>query len=636
MLTAIREGSKGWISGIIIGLIVITFALFGISAYLEGGQEVPIATVNGEEISSYAYQNQLSQQRQALASRFGSDFDPALFDNFSIREQVLESLIESRVLNQYVADRNFRLSDTQLVERIQSNPAFQSDGKFDPLLYERLLVSNQITPQSYEQSERQIGATEQFRQAIVDSAFKLDSEVDRLLTLQTQSRDVDYALLEADRYVDEFDISDQEARKQYDDNLSLYQSDARVKVEYIDLNLEKIAQEVSPTQADIEQAYDRLKGQLTAPEVRKASHILFNVSADADEKTREEKRQKAEQVLQLANSGEDFAELAKTHSDDSGSAVNGGDLGIVTRGQMVQPFEDAVFSMSEGDIEGLVETQFGFHIIKLTELEEERQQSLEEVREEVEQDASRALAEEQFSDLVEPFENLIFEQPDSLLPASDEIGFPVETSDWFTLAAGEGIAMESAVRRAAFAEDVLDDGLNSQAIELGFERVVAIRKLDHEPAAIRSFEEVKEEIVTSLKRQKSAERVAEEGAKLIEGLTHKASWDIRLAKNELLASKLGATREEVAPEFASLADQVYAADAPEGSNPSYGYLVLSNGDAVLYALNAVSDGVVTDVDPALRQRMEQQLADRDGSDLYRQAVILLRSDAEVVIDNEQL
>jgi peptidyl-prolyl cis-trans isomerase D len=615
---------------------VLTFALFGISSYLEGGQETPVATVNGDEIDLYTYQNELAQQRQALTSRFGSNFDPALLDSLGLKDRVLDSLIETRLLNQHTVENNYRLSDQQLAARIQQSEVFRTDGKFDSEKYNNILSSNRLTPQGYEAIERQNGIALQLRQGIIESAFTLETELDRLVTLQTQSRDVEYVVIPAADFVDEFEVTEEEAREEYDKNIDQYQREARIKVEYIDLSVQKLAAESEPTEDELRQTFERLKGRFKTPEVRKASHILISLNAGSDDAAKAERLNHAQSIFKQAESGADFAELAREYSDDPGSANNGGDLGIVTPGQMVQPFEQAVFSMQQGDIAGPIETQFGYHIIKLTELTEERQQTFDEALEVVEEEARTASAEALFADLVEPFQNLIFEQPESLGPTQDETGLEVETSDWFTLNQGEGIASEPAVRRAAFSSDVLDEGLNSPAIELGFDRIVAIRKLEYEAANPKPFEEVKEQITLDIKLERSKEKAAKVSVESINGLTHEASWGIMLATNEWTAQSLAPQRAEIEPEYAVLADKVYADDFPDGGMPIYGNVVLPNGDAVIYALKGVQEGPGGDAAGGVRDQLVQQLRNRDGAEIYQRFMNQLRSTAEIVIDDEQL
>ncbi len=636
MLTAIREGSKGWIAGIIIGLIVLTFALFGISSYLEGENQAPLATVNGDEISYVSYQNQLSQQRQAMSERFGRNFDESLLDSLGIKQQVLDTLIDSRLVNQYTNEQNYRLSDEQLVQRIQTTDSFLTEGQFDSELYQNILASNRLTPQGYEALERQNSLGQQLRQSIASSAFTVPNEMDQLLRLQTQSRDVRYTILAADRYVDGFDITEQQAREEYESNKDNYQTEARIKVAYLDLSVEKLAADSKLSEDEIEQTYERLKGRFKTAEVRRASHILISVGSSADDSEKAEKRSLAESILSQAQQGIDFTDLAKQHSDDPGSAANGGDLGIVTRGQMVKPFEDAVFSMRQGDLAGPIETQFGYHIILLTEQVDERQKTLAEARADVEAEAATAAAEAMFAELIDPFQNLIFEQPDSLGPAADETGLAIQTSDWFTQGVGAGIAENATVRNAAFSEDVLQDNLNSQAIELGFERMVAVRKVDYEAASHKPFEEVRDEIIASLRLESSKNKSASQAGQFLSDLSDQASWDAVLEQNELIEQQISGLRNEIPSELFLLGEKVFSDPVPGAGSPIFGQVSLTNGDTAIYSLIGVTPGDVESLDENTKQRLVQQISARDGSDLYRHLLKHLRANSAIVIDQEQL
>ncbi len=635
MLTAIREGSKGWLASIVIGLIVLTFALWGIGSYFEGGTQLPVATVNGDEIDAYTYQNQLSLERQSLASQFGSSLSSEMMESLGLRQRVLDNLIESRLVSQYTDAQNYRLTDQQVADRIRTNQAFQTDGNFDPALYERILASNGLSPQAFESSERQTGMNLQLLDAVADTSFLVEPEVSHLIALQNQSRETQYAVIPGDRYQDEFEIAEGELRAEYEENIEKYQKPARIRVQYIDLSVSAIAADIDLPEEEIEQTYERIRDRLKSPEVRKASHILISVDGDSEE-AKAEALSKAESVLAQAQAGGNFAELAKTHSDDPGSAGRGGDLGVIRRGQMVPPFEDAVFSMAEGEVRGVVETRFGYHIIQLTELQAEHQQSLDDAREEVVAEARTVAAEAIFSDLVEPFDNAIFEEPESLAAAADVTGFPVRTSAWFTREQGTGIAEESVVRAAAFRPDVLEEGLNSPAIEIGFDRIVALRKLDYEEAAPKTFEEVREEITAALKLEKSQAKAVEIANKLLTGLTHIASWDIMLATQEWRAETLPDTRDQVPLYLSALAESVFTAAVPTDGIPVYGHAILANGDVAMYALTGVTPGHRETADSTVISRLEQALLLRDGEEAFRRLVQTLRAQADIVIHEEQV
>ncbi len=635
MLTAIREGSKGWLASIVIGLIVLTFALWGIGSYFEGGAPVPVATVNGEEIDVYTFQNRLSRQRQLLIEQYGSGLSAELMASLALRQRVLDDLIEARLLDQYTQENNYRLTDQQVAQRIRTSEVFHRDGRFDPALYERLLQSNGLSPQAFEDGERQVGMNRQLLDAVTESSFLVESEVSRLIALQNQLRETQYAIIPADLYVDAVEISPEEIRAQYDDHIEQYRNPARIKVEYIDFSVDAIAADTQPSDEEIAQTYERIKERLKTAEVRQASHILISVEADT-EPARAEALAKAESVMAQAQAGVDFAELAREHSDDPGSAANGGALGVINRGQMVAPFEDAVFAMAEGELRGPVATRFGYHVLKLTELQAERQRTLEDAQEEVVEEARKVAAESIFSDLVEPFDNAVFEQPESLEAAADVSGFEIKTSDWFTEQAGTGIAEISAVRAAAFSPDVRDEGLNSPIVEVGFDRMVALRKLAYEEAFSKPFEAVREEIATALKREKSRAKAEEMAAGLLDNLTHLASWDIMLARNEWQAHTLPEVRHQIPPHLSELANRVYATPIPRIGKPQYGQAVLTNGDVAIYALTAVTPGDVETVDVDAVSQLEQMLVRRDGDGVFDSFMEALKAQAEIVVHTEQL
>ena len=631
MLTQIRERATGWLAWVIVILITIPFALWGIQSYFGNPAEAPIATVNGEEIPLYSYLNELSRRRQALLSE--GAIDPALLESPALRNEVMESMIATRLVSQYVRERDYRLSDARLKQRIESTPAFLRDGRFDPALYRDLLRSNGFSPQSYEAQERQNGAIGQLAAALGDTAFATEYEVNRLLRLQLQTRQADYAILPAQRFEDEFEISDEEAEQHYNDNLPQFEAAARIKVDYIELSVADLATGIEPTDAEISETYDNTSGRYKQPETRKASHILFAVAASADDSARDEALAAAEAVLVEARGGADFAELAAEHSDDPGSKERGGDLGVVARGQMVEPFEEAVFDMAENEIRGPIETRFGYHLIQLTELQPERQKPLDEVREEVAEEARRAQAETLFAELGETFENLVFEDPESLTNAAAQLGLEVEQTDWFTQQSGEGLADDVRVRRAAFSEDVLTDDLNSAAIELGFDRLVAVRKHDYEAARTRTFDEVRDDIIAGLKLQKSANKAQEQGAQLVADLSAgEGDWSALLSARELQSEALAETRDLVPDDLAPLGDAVFTRAAPEPGAAVYDGVALGNGDYAVYALNQVTPGDLGDIDEFERLLVQQQLRGRDGEGLYQQLLRTIRQHAEVAID----
>ena len=640
MLTAIREKATGWLAWVIVILITIPFALWGINSYFEGGSELSVATVNGEDISVYTYQEDLALQTRLLSERLGANFDPELLNTLGIRQRVLDNLINNRLLYQYVGEHNFRISDNQLTQLIQNHESFQVDGKFNLAQYEAILNANQFTPQSFEQYQRVNEAVSQLRIGISGSAFVTEFEKNRLLALQGQSRTGRYAVIEADSYLESIQVDDNEIQAYYDRNLERYQNVARIKVNYIELSTDALMEHVTPAEEEIVDWYEDTKGRYRTAENRRASHILISVSATASDQEKQEKLDQANDILQRANSGEDFASLAEQYSDDPGSSQNGGDLGIVARNQMVKPFEDAVYSMLEGDIQGPVETRFGYHVIKLTELKEGEQQTLDEVREEVSREVQQAQAENLFADLAESFKNLVFEDPENLTTAADELDLPIQVSDWFTQTSGGGVATDAQVRRAAFSEDVLTDNLVSPAVEIGFDKLVAVQKLEYEPVSPKSLDSVKGEVIAAIKQEKSQQEVLELGSGYLTELEKMnltgAAWDEFVSDKGLESLALPLRKLDAPPALTNLADAVFAFPRPAEGQVGSGGIALGDGSYVLFIVEEVTNALPGDVDEALKTSLTQQLVSRDGNELYNQFSQMLRDKAEIMVYEDQL
>ncbi|MGI9311811.1 MAG: SurA N-terminal domain-containing protein [bacterium] len=633
MLTQIRERASGWLAWVIVTLITIPFALWGIQSYFENTAEGPVATVNGDDIALYQYQNELSRRRQALRQ---SGANAARLESQALRDETIEAMVAGRTLEQYVRARNYRLSDDELRRRIESTPEFITDGAFDPALYRDLLRANGYSPQYFESTQRQSAGIEQLSASLTDSAFATEAEINHILALQAQTREADYAIVPASAFAAEIEITEADAEQDYQANLSDHQSPARVRVDYIELSVDRLAKAFEPSDAELDEVYQQSIARYAQAETRKASHILFALDQSADEATDAEVLAQAEAVLAEARGGADFAELAKQHSADPGSKGKGGDLGVVARGQMVKPFEDAVFEMNADEIRGPIKTRFGYHLIKLTELQAARQKPLDEVRDEVAEEAKRIQGERLFAELGESFENLVFESPDSLDAAADELGLEVQRSDWFTNSAGEGVADNADVRRAAFSEDVLVDNLNSTAIELGFDRLVAMRKAEHEEARTKPFADVRADIETRLKASRAAQAARELGERLLAELRDGGDWQAVLQSAEIESTALPARRAEVSPEFAEIGDAVFARAHPNDGETAHDGLALANGDYALYALKAVVAGKPEDIAAPERAQLRAQLLARDGGGAYQQLRDTIRQNAAVIIDHEQM
>ena len=637
MLSEIRERATGWIAWFIVILISIPFALWGVNEYFRGGGDVAVALVNGEEISQQAYRNALEDRRNAMRRMLGQGFDPELANSDEFKRGVLDDLINQQLLMNEAAQRGFRISDAQLGTYIREAPQFQREGAFDKELYERAVASYGFTTSGFESQLRRQSIIQQLRDGLQRSAFVTSTERERLLELALETRSIDYVEILPSSHVDEIAVSNDEIEQFYADNPDRFRIPERIKVQYLELKAADLAAMVDSSEDELRQAYEAGRGRFVEPEQRRVSHILIQVAEDADETSRQQALEKAAELASEARGGADFAELASANSQDPGSASQGGDLGVMTPGTMVKPFEDAARELAEGEVSDPVQTRFGYHVIKVTELRPPREKSFAEVREQIAREVTNRRAESLFIDRAETLRSLAYEQPDTLEPAAEALDLELRTSDWFSREEGTGIAETPRVRDAAFNEEVYTEGLNSDAVETGSNRLVVLRKLDVQPAARKPLEDVREDIEAELKLIAARERVAQMGRELLDQLNGGASWQAVLADHDLQAEQIKLTRNQAGSGLgADVVEEIFRTPPVADGQSAFGGENRVDGSYVLFQLTEVAAGSADQADDALKQRIAATLQRRRGLEYFLDYQQELRAAAEVQVFTEQL
>jgi peptidyl-prolyl cis-trans isomerase D len=494
---------------IFMGLIAITFATWGIESYTRvgGGRDV-VATVNGNEISTREFAESLRQQQEQLRRMFGNQIDPAALDTPDMRRAVLDQLISQRLVAHEAAKRDMLMSRQAVIEAITSAPEFQENGKFSPALYSAYLTQRGLTDQRNVAELQSALPLTRFVGAVSDTAIAPRSLAARLASIEGQKREISDARVVLQPFLTQVKIDDAKLKAYYDAHTADFQTPERVRAEYVVLSAESLAKQDPPTEAEIKQAYDARASAFKVEEQRRASHILV--------KTKDE----AERVLNdLKKNPASFADIAKKQSEDTGSAEKGGDLGWFGRGMMVKPFEEAVFAMKQGETR-VAQSEFGFHVIRLTGVQAGKSRSLEEVRKELVADLTRQKGQRKYSESAEAFGNMVYEQSESLKPAAERFNLQVQTSGWITRSGSQeqGALDNPKLLAALFSSDAIKNKRNTDAIEVAPNTLVAARVLEHQPAAQRKFEEVKDNIAQLLRRQEALEMAQKDGAEKLERL----------------------------------------------------------------------------------------------------------------------
>lgn len=510
MLEAIRERTKGWLAKVILALITIPFALFGIDQYLQGaGSNVPIAKVNGDAITVQEFGNALQNLRNRLQSEGQTDM--SILERPELRQSVLDKLINDKLLYAEIKRANFNISDEQLSQYITSMPEFGVDGKFSEELYYQLLTQNRLTLKEFESSIRRDLKAQQAREGFASLAYVPDTLFEQTMKAELQEREVSVAEIKTADFLAEVNIEPVQVKEYYEKNRDKFQVPEQVQLEFVLMSANTLLPKMQVTNEEVKKFYEDNMDKFQGDEERRASHILIGFGLSPTPESKEEARRKAQQILdEVRKDPEQFAELAKKHSQDPGSAQNGGDLGMFGRGVMVKAFDDAVFSMTPGAISDLVESEFGYHIIKLTEISGEAV-TLESVAPQIRGELIYQKALAQFTENAEEFSNMVYEQSASLEPAAKAFALDIQKTPWMSREDVARTFKSDRMRDLVFSEEVLKDGRNTEAVEVAPNSLMVARVKDYKAAAPRTFEEVKSGIEEFLRMEAAAKLAIAKG-----------------------------------------------------------------------------------------------------------------------------
>ncbi|WP_254277672.1 SurA N-terminal domain-containing protein [Halomonas sp. 3H] len=569
MLQSIRDRSRSWGAKIIIGAVVVTMALFGVESLvgLFGGGGDDIAKVNGEPITRQ--QLELEVQRAIRSGQVPPEQERAL------RAQMLDQLITDRLLTQYAEEGGLHLSEEQLDQIIVSLPEFQDqDGRFDSELFRNRLASAGYTPVAFREELRVDMKRQQLQQGLAFSDFTLPSEQEALAALQRQTRSFRHHTLGADDLEAEVQASEEALQRYYEANADSYRRPEQVRLEYVIIDRQAMAEEVEIDESALRDAWQ----ERTRDADRRISHIMLTFNGD---RSRDEAVAELEAVRARLDDGESFAELAAEVSDDAVSAEQGGDLGVISPGFFGDAFDDAAFSLDEGQVSDVVETENGLHLLQVTGLERE---PFEDMRDELRRELAVSRVSSEFNERVQRLIDESF-AADDLQSVADDIGLELQTSDWVSRDGADGVLSEPGVMSQAFSADVMEEGFNSEVIELDNDRRMVLRVADHRDATTLPLEEVRERVEASVEASLRRDALVALAAERVEALRAGESLDIEWQQAE------GVARQQSRGLSNALVEAAFRLPAPEGDAPVYGHAV-DGDEVVLIALERVEEGEI--------------------------------------------
>lgn len=573
------ERHQKTVKGILIA-ITATFVVWGVSGYLDmGGDDGYVAKVGSNKIYTQDVDNAMSQNPSQAQDKM----------------QVLFGLINRQLLINALQDNHMSVTTAQLQQAIIAIPMFQTNGKFDVKKYEDYLKQSYSTSAKFEQNVSQQILIEQIVNFFKTSYFASTTFQNKFIALLSRERNVSQYVVDTQQFYSKINVTESDINAYYKQNIVKYTLPDQVKLQYLQVSLDSLATSLKVSDAEIDK-YLQDHPNSGSNEQVDVSHILFTVPNGATAEQTAQVKVKAEQVLtQVRANPAKFAELAKQYSQDPGSAANGGDLGFFSKGVMAKPFESAAFSMKKGQISDLVQTQFGFHILKLNEIKGNDVASL---RQAAQEQVQKQKAQQQLQSVVDQLNDVSYNQPDSLAPAAQKTGLTLQTSDWVAKGATQGLFSNPKLQQAIFTDDVLNKHHNSEVIDLGNGSSIVVRATEYQAAKQRPISEVTPEIINALKAQQAQQMAASVGQQDLAQL-QQGKLKLNFA-NPQNVSLLGQSKD-IDP---MAVRQIFAAPA---QFPSYTGAVNASGAYVIYQVNSQA------VDKTLDQQNQKvitQLADQ--------------------------
>ena len=634
MLQAMRNKMHGWPAAVLLGLATLAMSSFGIEGYIMSHTDTYVAKVGKHEISQQDFQDRMNQLRQQLSAEQGDNFDADAFEKPDMKLKVLEGMIDQQLLLKANQDWGIRVPDQAVRDYIANIPAFQTNGQFDPNMYRTLLGEQRKTPDMFQAEVRASLATQALPNAIDASTIVTNEEMNHYLDLRMQRRDIRYAVLPKPQPADTT-VTDAQIADYYKTHLADYMNPEQVSLQYIEVKGSALKPDASPSDAELMKRYENEKQRFVQPEQREVSHILINVPANATPEQQKAALAKADKIAAEATP-DNFAKLAEQDSDDLGSKRQGGDLGWLQKGVTNAAFDAAMFAMKKGEISKPVLTPDGYDILWLRDIRNGEAKSFAAVRDQLLAEATAGEMDRKYNEVAGKLSDNTYQNPSSLEPASQALGLPIRTTPLFSGQGGPGIAANPKVIKAAFGNDVLAQGNNSNLIELGNDDAVVIRLAQHVAAAAKPLAEVHDAIAKAILDQRIAAAAKQQADELL----------ARLRKGETLAAvatsdhadvKSLAGMVRIQPGVpAALRDQAFLLPHPIDGKPQYAAVDMHDGSYALLAVDKVEGADLSKITPAERDMLRQQMMQAYGAVETQELIKALRSGTEIKIAKDRM
>ncbi|WP_422410081.1 MULTISPECIES: SurA N-terminal domain-containing protein [unclassified Endozoicomonas] len=634
MLQSMRDKAKSWVTFVVVGIIAFMMAITGLETLAPNPNNPNVASVNGEDITRAQLTQSLEQQRRMLIQQMGDQFDPSLIDEKQLRESVLQSLIDRSLLLQEAKNGGMGLGQKELDAMIVRMPEFQQDGKFDQDRFMMMVRSLGMSPAQFRVLLSDETVLQQIQAGVAGSEFVTQSEINRLTALESQKREITWLTLDVAKVRDSIEPTEDQVKSYYEAHRDQYMTSEQVEISFVEMDRASMVEDLEVDEQAVKDEYQRRLQDIeeNAADTQTVSTILIQTG---DQRSLEEARKIAAEVESRLKAGEAFARLAEEYSDDPVTSAKGGDMGQVQPGIFGDTFDETVASLEPGQVSRPVETDFGVQIIKLTSREKPVIPSFDELKDEIATGLKAQEAETIYLEKTRKLADISFEASDLAQPA-EQLGLTIQTAGPFTRQGGStDVTSNAKVIAAAFSDDVLELGANSELIELSPEKAMVLRVKKHLKPELRPMAEVQDSIVQALKIEEAREQLVKRAealqAKLVAGDTVK-----QVAESEGLnwtEAKTIARREQGVPQ--PLLIESFKMPHPEDGKSSYASVELSNGDIAVVALSKVVEGKPLEADTASNRMMASYIANGNGRNLFTEYLKSLKETAKVKITKQE-
>ncbi len=636
MLGAIRDKASGWIAGIIVGALILSFAFWGVSFYAGQGEDVNVATVNGTDIKLRSFQRSfsaLSQQMQSLL-----EDDTLALEEELVKQETMKRLIETEIVNQIVEDAGLRITDARLIEIIKNLAYFKNDKGFDRDKYERAVMSVGMAPLDFEEQLRMDLLSEQLQAGLSESIFVLETELDEVIQLQSQKRDLTYSILNLTAFIDEGDIDEAEIEAFYKAHPQKFSDPEKVKIEYIDLNVDELAKTVITDETLLRTYYSDNKDTYDVVEQRSVTRLFVKVDEQATAEDKAKASAVINEAMALVTAGKTFTEVIAQFTDEGKGSLEFSEHAFVTKGIMDKEVDEFLFSAEEGAISAPIETKSSFCIVKVGEIRGGPKNVFESVAEQVEQDYKKSEAELQFFELADQLTTLSYEHSDTLEIAAEAIGKQVVGSDFFSRESVlEGILANAKIISTSFDPELMSTGQNSEVVELTDNHIVVLRVVDYKVATTKPLAEVKDEVLASIRLEQASAKIKVASADITQQLVSGISPDAITSDVDVEWQTIEKVERDDVNVNRAVLRYAFQAGRPEDADnkPIILSKRLGSGDYAIIAITAVYDDEIV-ADEVVTQEYDLTLRRNRGTAEWVEFIKNARSNADVKIFKDNI